>query len=259
MQAESEGRVAREIDSHTRQDVLGASIGLKKLFAHTELTPARERLDDDLERHLGDVRGLRVLDLGCGHGGESLELVKRGAVAVGIDISPSYVERARARARSRDLPGERLQFCIMDAHALAFADGSFDLVAGRGILHHLDLSQSLGEIRRVLKPGGRALFVEPLAANPLLRLFRALTPRARTVDERPLTRADLEQLSTSWDLQSSYYGLITAPVAVFTSILLRPFPRNPLLRWADCLERSLNRIPALRPWNQYVLLSLARP
>jgi SAM-dependent methyltransferase len=47
------------------------------------------------------------------------------------------------------------------------------------VLHHLDLEVALGEVRRVLKKGGLAVFSEPLAHNPLVRLFRAVTPFAR--------------------------------------------------------------------------------
>jgi len=79
----------------------------------------------------------------------------------------------------------------MNAEALDLPDGTFDRVLGHGILHHLDLSRALAEVRRVLKPTGRAVFVEPLGTNPLINLYRRLTPESRTVDERPLTRGDL--------------------------------------------------------------------
>ena len=129
---------------------------------------------------------------------------------------------------------------------------------GSGILHHLDLPISLGEINRVLKKGGRALFKEPLAANPLLKLFRILTPRSRTVDEKPLTSSDLELIAKRWDTQSTYYGLVSAPVAMLTSILLRPFPDNYLLKIADWIELWMMNIPTLNPFHQYVLLNLVK-
>lgn len=135
-----------------------------------------------------------MLDLGCGHGEKSLELLRNGATVKGIDISQPYVEDARANAKRAGFPEERFEFSVMDAHALEFSDEYFDLVVGNGVLHHLDLPVSLAEINRVLKNGGRALFKEPLAANPLLRLFRILTPSARTIDEKPLTPNDLRDI-----------------------------------------------------------------
>lgn len=124
-------------------------------------------------------------------------------------------------------------FSVMDVQALTFNDETFDLVFGSGILHHFALPVTLSEINRVLKKGGRALFTGPLVANPLLKLFRILTPKSRTVDEKPLTSCDLELIAKRWDTQSTYYGLVSAPIAMMTSILLRPFPSKILLKVAD--------------------------
>lgn len=101
--------------------------------------------------------------------------------------------------------------------------------------------------------------MEPLAGNPLLRLFRRLTPAVRTSDEKPLSGRDLQRIAKTWRVDSTFYGLVNAPVAVITSILLRPYPNNILLRVADKLELILNRFRPLRPFNQYVLLNLVRP
>jgi hypothetical protein len=61
----------------------------------------------------------------------------------------------------------------------------------------------LGEIRRVLEINGRMLFMEPLADNPLLKLFRFLTSKSRTTDERPFYRADLRQMVADWQVERS--------------------------------------------------------
>lgn len=147
----------------------------------------------------------------------------------------------------------------MDAPALEFQNGMFVLVMGRGLLHHLDLTAGVVETGRVLKPGRRGLFMEPLAANPRLRMFRLLSPKARTEDERPLTSEDLERIAgNGWVAENSYYGVIAAPMAVVTSLLLRPFENNFLLRLADKVEQRINKIPKLHPFNQYALLNLIR-
>lgn len=123
--------------------------------------------------------------------------------------------------------------------------------------NELRFGVSLKEIRRVIKIGGRALFQEPLSANPILRMFRILTPYARTKDEKPLTPQDLDMIEGDWQAYNTYYGLISAPVAV-TSVFLRPFDNNFLLRLADWVEGRVNRILWVRPFNQYVLLNLVR-
>ena len=73
-----------------------------------------------------------------------------------------------------------------------FNDNSFDIIYGSGILHHLDISLCLKEMYRLLKPGGRFLFIEPLGTNPLINFYRKLTPKSRSKDEHPLINDDFE-------------------------------------------------------------------
>lgn len=133
-----------------------------------------------------------VLEIGCGDNAEAWELAERGLSVTAIDISPVAVEAARARAESEGRSG--LQFAEMNAEALTFPDDSFDAVIGSGILHHLDLELGVPEAARVLRPGGVAVFLEPLGLNPALRAYRRVTPGERTPDEHPLLRADLRFL-----------------------------------------------------------------
>ena len=240
--------------------MLGKSAELKDRFAHIWRYPALRRLLARMEAHLDAASGGRVLDLGCGRGERSVDLLARGARVDGIDISPVYVAQAERAAEAAGHDPSQFAFVAGDAHHLPYEDQTFDLVVGDGILHHLDLDEALGEVHRVLKPGGRALFREPLLDNPLLKLFRALTPKARTEDELPLSGADLRQIEDSglWRVESAYCGLISAPVAVATSIVLRPWPNNVLLRAADRAERALEGRQRLAPMHQYVLLDLVR-
>jgi ubiquinone/menaquinone biosynthesis C-methylase UbiE len=64
----------------------------------------------------------------------------------------------------------------MNAEATTFPDNSFDLICGSSILHHLNLDKACAEIRRILRPDGGAVFIEPLGHNPLINMFRKLTP-----------------------------------------------------------------------------------
>ncbi len=95
---------------------------------------------------------LRVLDLCCGHGVVSGELVERGADVVGLDFSPAMVSLAEAAVPDA-------MFLQGDAMAMAFADGSFDAITiGFGVPHFPDPAKGLGEAARVLAPGGRLAF-----------------------------------------------------------------------------------------------------
>jgi ubiquinone/menaquinone biosynthesis C-methylase UbiE len=145
---------------------------------------------DDEAYALYDPSGKDVLDYGCGPGYLTKYLVDGGAKTVtGIDVSDGEIEQARKRAEENGI-ADRSRFLVADAHATDFHDDSFDLIVGAAILHHLDLRRALVEIRRILRPGGEAIFLEPMVHNPILRIGRALTPGARTPDEHPLTVED---------------------------------------------------------------------
>jgi len=103
---------------------------------------------------LGDVRGLELLDLGCGTGRHALWLAAAGAIVTGLDFSDGMLREARAK------PGaEAVRFVVHDLHEpLPFAAGSFDaLVSGLVIEHVRELGPFFSEARRVLRPGGRAV------------------------------------------------------------------------------------------------------
>src|SRR5215475_13231400 len=146
---------------------------------------------------LGDVRGKDVLDLGCGNGENTILLANRGAKVSGLDICDSLINLARRRMQVNGFV-EGFEFFTGSAHELPFPDRSFDVVFGMAILHHLDLEQTSREVWRVLRPGGYAIFMEPVRNSKLLRLIRKLIPyRAPDVSpfERPLTDLELERFA----------------------------------------------------------------
>jgi len=99
-----------------------------------------------------------VLDVGSGPGWLDIRLAQLAPdlSIVGVDIDPEMVSRASAHA---DLAGvdDRLRFRVADSRKLPFDDGEFDLVISSFAAHHWeDASRGMGEIHRVLKPGGEA-------------------------------------------------------------------------------------------------------
>ncbi len=100
----------------------------------------------------------RALEIGAGTGYFSLNLMRAGVIrsAVASDISPGMLE---ALSESADELGLEIQTVACEASALPFDDGSFDLVFGHAVLHHLpDLGRAFVEFRRVLRPGGVVAF-----------------------------------------------------------------------------------------------------
>jgi ubiquinone/menaquinone biosynthesis C-methylase UbiE len=102
---------------------------------------------------VGDVRGLTVLDLGCGTGRHALWLAAAGANVTAVDFSEGMLAEARRK------PGaEAIRFLCHDAHEPLPFDAEFDVVVSGLVLEHIrDLDAFFAEIRRVLVPGGRAV------------------------------------------------------------------------------------------------------
>jgi ubiquinone/menaquinone biosynthesis C-methylase UbiE len=109
---------------------------------------------------LGDVEGKKVLDFGCGSGEDAVFLAKKGAIVSAFDISQEAVNLTRARAKENNVE-DRIDLKVTNGHKLDYGSEEFDAVYGRSVLHHLDLDAASKEIRRVLKTGGNAVFIEP--------------------------------------------------------------------------------------------------
>jgi SAM-dependent methyltransferase len=171
-----------------------------------------------------------------------------------MDLSARALEAASADAKA---DGLRVNYQRMSGEHLAYADAAFDLVYGSGVLHHLDLHQALAETIRVLKPCGRAVFMEPLGHNPLIRLFRRATPDLRTSDEHPLVMADLDMMGRMFDtVDIEFFALLT--------LVALPVART---RMAPVLTRRLWRLdafvfdrwPSLQKHAWYTLVTLSEP
>ena len=164
---------------------------------------------------LGDVRGLRIVDFGCGSGANSVQLANRGAHVWAVDISEDLIRLAirRMAVNGRE---SAAQFIVGSAHDLPFPDGSIDLVFGVAILHHLDLNLVSKEVHRVLRPGGRAIFQEPVRNSALVRFLRSLIPyHAPDISpyERPLTHAELREFGSRFSsMRSRGFNLPFVPL-----------------------------------------------
>ena len=178
-------RLERERDEH---DAIAASIDPDRMTV-----PAAGPLELAIFDAAYVQPGTKVLDLGCGSGDLSLQLLARGATVTGVDISPGMIGVARRRAELH-FPEARAEFIAAPVEEMRLAPGSFDAVVGRFILHHLDLDAGAAEIAKLLAPGGRASFAENSAKNPLLMFARGHlvgrlgVVRLGTPDERPLSR-----------------------------------------------------------------------
>ena len=223
--------------------------GINRWYAAVE---EGARLQLDLLARL--AAGRRVLEYGCGNGVFALretEIARIAGEYHGIDISDLAIAQASS-ALDRDL-GQHCHFRQMDAEALSYPDGFFDLVFGRGIIHHLTIERAYAELSRVLRPGGQAIFFEPMGHNIAINLFRRRTPELRTADEHPLLIGDLRDARRFFRrVEARFYGLATLAAVP----LAGAFPG--LMRLCAGLDRILLKLPALRSQAWFVLMTLEK-
>jgi len=201
---------------------------------------------------LGDVRGLDVLDFGCGHGMAAVVLARRGARVTAFDLSPRYVVECQTRAASN---GVALRALAADGERLPFAKGSFDRIWGNAVLHHLDLDSAARELCRVLRPGGIAVFCEPWAGNPLLNWARRRLPyrgKHRTADESPLTPAQLRTLQR-------VFGEVDVQGHQLLAMIRRVLPAGHTPQWLERMDSwLLCQLPGMQRFCRYVVLTVRR-
>lgn len=237
-------RVARERYAADGEQLYEHVRRIRQRFDHVFTCPevaSAERWRADLLERL--IPGSAMLDYGCYDGAITQNYLAKGPKKlVGIDISETAIARAQARL------GDRAAFHVADAHDLSrFADESFDLIVGDGILHHLDLEIAIPEIHRLLRPGGSAVFTEPLLDNPAAKLWRWCTPKARTADERPLSARAVQYIDSMFERSDHRFcSLVSSPVAILTS--LTPLEAdNAALKACHAVDQSLTRTP-LKWW-----------
>jgi ubiquinone/menaquinone biosynthesis C-methylase UbiE len=128
--------------------------GVYATWRESSLGEITEELEQRLLLRLaGDLHGRNVLDVGCGDGTLTLAFVRGGAASVvGCDIDPRMISRAMSRATREE---QAVHYAVADVMHLPFADQSLDLVTAVTVFSFVpDAERAVGEMARVLKPGG---------------------------------------------------------------------------------------------------------
>ncbi len=203
---------------------------------------------------LGDLTGKRVLEYGCGFGEMTVRLAKSGAEVSTFDLSPASVSAARKRAVINNVR-DKINFSVCPAESLPYPDDTFDVVLGKAILHHLHLATAQPHLFRVLKPGGKAVFSEPLGMNPILNFVRDWVPYPKKNPrgaDRPLNYDDIRGWARNFrELEIKEIQLL--------SMLERGLgqgKRLPLLRKADNV--LLKRVSLLRRFCRYAVILITK-
>lgn len=185
----------------------------------------------------------KVLDYGCGDGWTAALLADASESVRAFDISGGRVEIVKKIIKENGITN--LDVSVANGEELPYKDEEFDYVFGNAILHHIPLEKCLPEIARVLKPGGRAAFGEPLAHNPVINFLRYIHHNYMEKyigTDKPLKDTDITDFE-------KYFSKVEFN---YSSFLL---DKNPLF---IALDRLLLKIPFLRRYTTYVTVLLEK-
>ena len=239
-------RKIKELEFHDRDrdqsfvdKVKKNSDTFEKFYGNKKFYSITERSTQYMENWIKiNSKNKIFLDYACGEGLMAIKAAKNGAkISLGLDISNVSIQNARKNAFEKNI--KNVEFFQADAEDTKLPNNSIDTIICSGMLHHLDLSYAFPELRRILKPGGKILAVEALDYNPLIKIYRMMTPDMRTEWEKAhiLSLKDVDFASRFFKINSIKYWHITAYIGVKLKIL------KPLL----CkIDPFLERIPFLQ-------------
>jgi len=200
--------------------------------------------------------GERLLEIGCGEGGNLWHLRALDGARFGVDYSPAKAAFARRATGA--------QVTAADAARLPFADETFNAVLIRDLLHHLTSdgrARALAEAHRVLKPGGRLTLVEPNRRSPLVLLQAALVPAERGLFRSTRERIERELRAAGFDALA---GDVRQPLPL-ARVLLHPklgaarlAALAPVERALTAFDRLAERLVPRGAWL-YLLYQARRP
>ena len=215
----------------------------------------------------GDLRGRRCLYIGCGVEASAVLFAMKGAELWALDLAVEALRRQKQMALANGTEG-RSHFVASPCERLPFRSGSFDVVIGIGILHHLqdDLDAPCSELARVLKTNGRAVFEEPIARSRMLQRIRSWLPVPPPRDAsprcRPLMPDALDVFARHFHVDAEFFLFLGR----LNRLLLGGQPLELAPPWKRWMAQSLHyidtlllRIPGLDRLAGVVVLDLRLP
>jgi len=208
-----------------------------------------ERRADYILGRINAKKGSKILEIGCGTGEISFLLAKKSqAEVLGTDICKPFIEQAKKKYHLKNLRFEVRDF----NNPKLLKARKFDFVVGNGILHHLyhNLDSAIPSIRRLLKPGGRIVFLEPNIWNPYCFLIFSFSSFRRLASLEPGEMAFTKGFITKKLREGGFSGILVE----YRDFLLPNTPKkliNPLIRIGGLAEK----VPLVRLSSQSIFIS----
>jgi SAM-dependent methyltransferase len=205
---------------------------------------------------MGNIRGLKILDLGSGAGEGAVYLAMKGAEVWATDISDGLLKVGQALAEKHGVQFVSVQ---ADAGNLPFDDNTFDYVFGNGVLHHVPLLPTYKEVQRILKKGGKGFFIEPLPYNPAINVYRHLAKAVRTEDEKPLHFKQINQMSNFFATVEHKEFWLFSLLIFFDFFFVKKWHPGKVRYWKKVIEEGDNckeLFSRLQKWDHFFLTKM---
>ena len=176
-----------------------------------------------ITKRLGDMKGKRLLDVGCGLGEASVYFAMLGADVTSFDLSQGMLD---ATSRLAQANGVSVKQHVASAEDMQLSsDAKFDIIYAGNLLHHVDIEETITRIKPHLAVGGMFVTWDPLTYNPAINVYRSMATDVRTPDEHPLKWSDIKLFHKHFGtVETRYFWFTTLIIFVIMAFAQR---RNP--------------------------------
>lgn len=210
---------------------------------------------------MGDLQGKHILDCGCGPGHTAIMFTRRGATVEGFDIDEDELAKARKLAEAN---GVEISYSKQWFEDIDYPDNAFDLAFGSCVIHHVEIAKAAAQLGRVLKPGGKAVFIENSNRNPFLMLARSklvgrfgVPKYGDDEEEHPLRDDEIEELRRAFpgEIKIHFPSLVLFRLLDYYVFRRRSRILTALMRG---LDRTVGSIYWLRRYSYFQIIEFQR-
>lgn len=176
-----------------------------------------------ITHRLGNIKGKRLLDVGCGLGEASVYFAILGAEVTSSDLSQGMLDATTRLAKANNVSVKQHVASAEDMQLPP--EAKFDIIYAGNLLHHVDIEETITRIKPHLAAGGMFVTWDPLAYNPAINAYRTMATEVRTPDEHPFKWSDIKLFNKHFEtVETRYFWLTTLIIFVIMALAQQ---RNP--------------------------------